>query len=240
MIDSRAHIAHVTRVPFARRLALARTFEPRTPRARSRATSRRFAPSSRLRLSRVFGLTTARTGRERKGTNDESRPVKPRDTRLDRGSRDRGPARDADINIPFTPFQTTSLRHSHHSSDIRYPELGSHLDRIRIDRASHDAATASTRDVCLRTRLHPRGDAHRDRAPRREREDERERAPQLVPGLGRPRLLGWIHAVVRRVGKQCDFDPRVEIRFPSRPALERMICDSFVAMTTRSSTVDGV
>lgn len=49
--------------------------------------------------------------------------MKPRDTRLDRGSRDRGPARDADINIPFTPFQPTSLRHSHHSSDIRYPEL---------------------------------------------------------------------------------------------------------------------
>ena len=128
--------------------------------------------------------------------SDESRSVKPRDTRLDRGSRDRGPARDADINIPFTPFQPTSLRHSHHSSDIRYPELGSHLDRIRIDRASHDAATASIRDVCLRTRLHPRGDAHRDRAPRRERDHSRERAPQLVPGLGRARLLGWIHAVV--------------------------------------------
>ena len=127
--------------------------------------------------------------------SDESRPVKPRDTRLDRGSRDRGPARDADINIPFIPFQPTSLRHSHHSSDIR-SRARSHLDRIRIDRASHDAATASTRDVCLRTRLHPRGDAHRDRAPRREREDERERAPQLVPGLGRARLLGWIHAVV--------------------------------------------
>ena len=160
--------------------------------------------------------------------------MKPRDTRLDRGSRDRGPARDADINIPFIPFQPTSLRHSHHSSDIRYPELGSHLDRIRIDRASHDAATASIRDVCLRTRLHPRGDAHRDRAPRRERDHSRERAPQLVPGLGRARLLGWIHAVVSscffswRVGKQCDFDPRVEIRSPWRPALDRMIHDSFV------------
>jgi|TARA_B100001540_G_scaffold243307_1_gene218297 hypothetical protein len=70
--------------------------------------------------------------------------------------------------------------------------------------------------------------------------------PNWSPGSDVPAYLdGSMPWCVRvfflfRVGKQCDFDPRVEIRFPSRPALERMICDSFVAMTTRSSTVDGV
>ncbi len=70
--------------------------------------------------------------------------------------------------------------------------------------------------------------------------------PNWSPGSDVPAYLdGSMPWCVRvfflfRVGKQCDFDPRVEIRFPSRPALERMIGDSFVAMTTRPSTVDGV
>ena len=72
-------------------------------------------------------------------------------------ARDRGHARDDDINIPFIPLQPTSLRH--------YPPLFGHsvspVDRLhrhldRIDRASHDAATASTREMFASARAFTR------------------------------------------------------------------------------------
>jgi len=78
-------------------------------------------------------------------------------------------------------------------SSIDRSSRAPHLDRSSTTRTYDD-------DVCPSARVYPRGDADRDRTSRRERHDARERrAPELVPRLRRPRVLGWIVAVVRCV-----------------------------------------
>jgi len=107
----------------------------------------------------------------------------------------------------------TTIRRTHGRT------FGNELDRDRPERRSSDRLVPHTStdrsrlfdddDVCPSARVYPRGDADRDRTSRRERHDARERrAPELVPRLRRPRVLGWIVAVVRawwwcRMGKQC-------------------------------------